>query len=289
VGILNMAVDILILGAGWLSTLLIPLCEERGLTYAATTRNGRDGSITFAFDARSDEIEPFRTRLPDASTVLITFPITEPGGPAKLVNLYAASRKSAIQSRFILLGATNIWEKPESTFRWYNRHSTYNPGPRAIAEQELLDLSPNVPTTVLNLAGLWGRSRTMRNWVGKVAGTKDALAKKGSLHMIHGLDVSRAIVAIHANFTKAVGQRWLLTDGRVYDWWDIASAWGARRPDVPDLESNVLDPQARWVRELMRENDIGALPRNVELLSRALDSREFWETFELSLLKPRLD
>ena len=105
-----MAVDILILGAGWLSTFLIPLCEERGLTYAATTRNGRDGTITFAFDARSDDIELFRTRLPDASTVLITFPITEPGGTVKLVNLYAASRHSTIQPRFILLGATSLWE-----------------------------------------------------------------------------------------------------------------------------------------------------------------------------------
>lgn len=113
--------------------------------------------------------------------------------------------------------------------------------------------------------------------------------RQGSLHMIHGLDVSRAIIAIHTNFPKAVGQRWLLTDGRVYDWWDLASAWGERRPGDPDLESNVLNPQARWVRELMRENDIGALPRNVELLSRALDSMEFWETFELSPLKPRLD
>ena len=147
----------------------------------------------------------------------------------------------------------------------------------------------------------------MRNWVGKVAGTKDALAKKvraypsspyfyqlisylsqGSLHMVHGLDVSRAIIAIHTNFTKAVGQRWLLTDGRVYDWWDLASAWGARKPDTP-LESNDCDPQARWACELMREHDIRALPRNVELLGRALDSREFWETFELNPLKPRLD
>ncbi|KAF8343584.1 hypothetical protein F5887DRAFT_290817 [Amanita rubescens] len=281
-----MTVDILILGAGWLSTFLIPLCKQRGLTYAATTRDGRDGTLTFVFDASSDEIETYRN-LPDASTVLITFPIIESGGPTKLVNSYAASRRSAIQPRFLLLGATNIWE-PESAFQWYDRHSPYNSRPRAIAEQELLDLSPRVQTTVLNLAGLWGGSRTMRNWVGKVAGTKDALAKKGSLHMIHGLDVSRAILAIHTNFTKAVGQRWLLTDDRVYDWWDLASAWGARKPDTP-LESDDCDPQARWACELMREHDIRALPRNVELLGRALDSREFWETFELNPLKPRLD
>ncbi len=104
-----MTVDILILGAGWLSTFLIPLCNERGLTYAATTRDGRDGTLTFVFDPSSDEIETYRN-LPDASTVLITFPITESGGPTKLVNLYTASRQSAVQPRFLLLGATNIWE-----------------------------------------------------------------------------------------------------------------------------------------------------------------------------------
>ncbi len=106
--------------------------------------------------------------------------------------------------------------------------------------------------------------------------------------MVHGLDVSRAIIAVHTNFTKAVGQRWSLTDGRVYDWWDLASAWGTRKPDTP-LEPDSCDPQARWVCELMREHDIRALPRNVELLGRALDSREFWETFGLNPLKPRLD
>lgn len=107
---ITMTVDILIFGAGWLSTFLIPLCKDRGLTYAATTRDGRDGTLPFVFDASSDDIEIYRNRLPDASTVLITFPITEPGGPTKLANLYAASRQSPIQPRFLLLGATNIWE-----------------------------------------------------------------------------------------------------------------------------------------------------------------------------------
>ena len=33
-------VDVLILGAGWTSTFLIPLLEEEKLSYAATTRDG---------------------------------------------------------------------------------------------------------------------------------------------------------------------------------------------------------------------------------------------------------
>lgn len=98
---ITMTVKILIFGAGWLSAFLIPLCKERQLTYAATTRDGSDGTltVTFVFDASSDVIETYRN-LPDASTVLITFPITEPAGPTQ----------SAIQPRFMLLGATGIWE-----------------------------------------------------------------------------------------------------------------------------------------------------------------------------------
>ena len=108
---------------------------------------------------------------------------------------------------------------------------------------------------------------------------------QGSLHLIHGLDVSRAILAVHEQFSKAGGQRWILTDGRVYDWWDLASAWGSG----PAETDGPGGPHAAWVRELMQEQSVRALPRNVELLGRALDSQEFWSTFEMAPLKARLD
>lgn len=34
--------------------------------------------------------------------------------------------------------------------------------------------------------------------------------------MIHGLDVARAILAVHSQFSLAAGSRWIVTDGRVY-------------------------------------------------------------------------
>ncbi|KAK2459891.1 hypothetical protein APHAL10511_008091 [Amanita phalloides] len=282
-----MSVHILILGAGWLSTFLVPLCRERGLAFAATTRDGRDETLPFVFDPREDmeEVKLKCEHLPDATTVLITFRITESGGPTNLVRAYLASRKLEIQPSFILLGSTGIWpgKDPENGFQRYDRHSPYAQQPRATAEEELLKLSPAVPTTVLNLSGLWGGSRSPRNWIEKVR-TKEALKEKGSLHVIHGLDVSRAILAVHTNFPKAVGERWILTDGRVHDWWEFASGWGHRPPPGEIRRTDDPDPQARWMRELMRECNIKALPRDVELLGRALDSREFWETFELNPL-----
>jgi hypothetical protein len=121
--------------------------------------------------------------------------------------------------------------------------------------------------------------------------------------MVHGLDVARAILAVHAEFSKAQGQRWIVTDGRVYDWWDLASAWGTsyvpHSDDLPRNQSSnaafnsegVEDrgPHAGWVGELMEEFGVRALPRNVEALGRAFDSRDFWSTFELSPIKARLD
>lgn len=90
-----------------------------------------------------------------------------------------------------------------------------------------------------------------------------------NVHFIHGSDVARAIVAVHQNSAAAAGQRWLLSDGRYYDWWDLASAWGTSE-------------HATWVRELMSESSVHALPREPSAFKRVLDSRDFWETFGLS-------
>jgi len=104
--------------------------------------------------------------------------------------------------------------------------------------------------------------------------------------MIHGSDLARAILAVHTHFSLALGQRWLLTDARVYDWWDLASAWGTngegRIGEVPE------GPHPAWVKELMDEEKVRALPREMAKLGRLLDGRDFWKTFGLSPARARL-
>ena len=115
------AVDILILGAGWTSSFLIPLCHERRLSFAATSRHGSDSTIKFEFHPDSDDLKPFEA-LPTASTVLITFPIEKKGASERLVRLYTQSRSrqeseqgdlvngdNHTKVQFIQLGATSIW------------------------------------------------------------------------------------------------------------------------------------------------------------------------------------
>lgn len=101
------------------------------------------------------------------------------------------------------------------------------------------------------------------------------ISLQASLHLIHGEDVARAILAAHRNFDKLVGQRWCLSDLRVYDWWELVSSWvpSARS----DGERDVTNEPRLWVKQLMNERGIRALPRPMEQLGRLLDSLEFWE------------
>ncbi len=254
--------NILILGAGWTSQFLIPQLKASNLKFAATTRDGRDSTIPFTFDPSSDDTTSFTT-LPSAETILVTFPLTGEGQSKKITSLYREVHGEA--NSWIQLGSTGIFTDPH----WNDANSTYSKqNPRAIAEDELLELGG----CVLNLSGLYGGTRQPRNWVIRVASTKEQVKGKKALHLIHGDDVARGIIALHKKFTP--GKRWLLTDLRVYDWWDLIQSWGN---DVVEKESGVQLHYVAWVGELMIEEGVRALPRSVETLGRVLDSRAFWK------------
>ncbi|KAL2258731.1 hypothetical protein VTK26DRAFT_7828 [Humicola hyalothermophila] len=345
---------LLILGAGWTSTFLIPLLQSRNIPFAATTTTGHPvagaPTIPFKFDPSvpEDETRSAIAALPRARYILITFPLLGTGPSRLLVEAYETTHRTAAataprsQFRFIQLGSTGIWQpqRPLTTTTttttttssssssassqnpstnppprssssssnsspWLTRHSPYNTSaPRAVAEDELLSLGG----CVLNLAGLWGGARHPRNWVGRVAPSKEAARGKTSLHLVHGEDVARALVAIVAGSgggaedgearekweTAGRGQRWMVTDGWVYDWWGLMAGWsreeggdGEGGDGRSGLEAEVSE-RAKWVWELMREEGVRALPRGMEALGRCYDSREFWETWGLVPVKGRV-
>ena len=190
--------------------------------------------------------------------------------------------------RVVQLGSSGIWQIPQDHL-WTTRHSPYNKeNDRAVAEDELLGLGGSV----LNLAGLWGGERQPKTWVSRVAKTKEDVKGKRSLHLVHGMDVARAILAVTADgkhgWEKAKGQRWMLTDGFVYDWWSLMAGWADVKTDSSDAVDAEPADTAKWVYELMREEDVRALPRTFEMLGRCYDTREFWETFGLAPLKARI-
>lgn len=187
---------------------------------------------------------------------------------------------------------------PSPPSPWVDRHSPYDKTiPRAAAEDEFLSLSqPNNPlgssprnVSVLNLSGLWGHGRSPRRFIARGAPSKDVLGSLASVHLVHGRDVARSIIAMHNQFVKAQGQRWILTNQRVYDWWDLASRWGNAGEDGRDHPP--VGPQVGWVQELIRESGgkVKALPRSVEQMGRGLDGTDFWNTFEITPQVPWVD
>lgn len=227
---------------------MIPLLSEKKISHASTTRDGRDGSLKFSFDPKDDSPSADFKKLPNAKAIVIIFPIYEVGGSKKLVDWYRDSHPSLHDDeiRWIQLGSTGIWDvrilcycqlsvhhdiliipylqngptlaEDVKTVKspYIDRHSTFIPSnARANAENELLALhSPKEShntVAILNLCGLYGGSRSIRRYVGRIAGTKEQLRAKGAIHMIHGIDVARAILATAKGPSHMMGERWLLT------------------------------------------------------------------------------
>lgn len=307
--------DILILGAGWTATYLIPLLRRHNLTFAATTSDGRTvadaPTVKFRFDpskSPAEQVQLFAS-LPQARYVLITFPLKGAEESRLLTQAYCITH--GYQTRFIQLGSTGIWGKGDgdpAQKPWLDRTSPYDRADaRAVAEDVLRTLGG----CVLNLAGLWGGERNPRHWVDRVATTKAAVRGKGSLHMIHGEDVARVIVWLMYRSNEgdgwirvARGQRWMVTDGFVYDWWALFAGWAdtdtatlkktqeekeEKRAEGGDegavVERYGPSEQAKWVYELLEEEGVRALPRGEERLGRCYDTRELWKMLGIAPLK----
>ncbi|KAF2000938.1 hypothetical protein P154DRAFT_190377 [Amniculicola lignicola CBS 123094] len=267
-------VDILVLGAGWTSQFLLPQLTSQNIKHAATTTTGRNDTIPFRFDAESEDVEAYK-RLPEANTVLITFPLLGHGQSKHITSLYRSVHGA--KNAWIQLGSTGIYNKsPE----WNTEDSDYDRSDkRGIAEDELRTV---VGGCVLCLAGLYGGERIPRTWLPRLAKTKEDVRKRKAVHFVHGEDVARAIIAVHGHFTP--GKRWIVADLRVYDWYDLIMSFAAlteeeeesmRKGEMKEgVEMKV--EFAKWVGELMVEEEVRALPRSVEVLGRKLDSRGFW-------------
>ena len=78
----------------------------------------------------------------------------------------------------------------------------------------------------------------------------------------------------------------MLTDLFVYDWWSLAIGWGGHGIEGKDEAARGSHPE--WVRELMVEEKIRALPRSMEVLGRCYDSREFWDKIGISPVRARI-
>lgn len=199
---------------------------------------------------------------------------------------YLAAKPDAAQKgvHWIQLGSTGTWSSSEEG--WVDESTPFDKtNERAVAEQTLLDLCHGHSTStkekageacILSLAGLWGGARDPRNWVVRVAKTKEDVNGKKVVHLIHGSDVARAIAACleREKWEKVRGKRWIVMDLRVNDWWNLMMAWGGGGEEGEDQ-------YRKWVRELMTEEGVRALPREIGSLGRKLDGRGFWAAVDI--------
>ncbi|KAF2733953.1 hypothetical protein EJ04DRAFT_512847 [Polyplosphaeria fusca] len=265
-------VDLLILGAGWTSTFLIPLLDAQKIPHAETTTTGRDGTIPFKFEPDAGSEEPYR-RLPSAKTVLVTFPLVGHGQSKIISSLYR--KVHGPENHWVQLGSSGIFNQECG---WNTEDSVYDASEaRAVAEDELRGLGGEV----LCLAGLYGGVRRPKEWIPRLAKSKADVAKRTNVHFVHGEDVARAVVAVHARPTA--GKRWIIADMRTYDWYDLILSFSAlaEGEDEDDAEVKKRLQFGRWVGELMEEEGVRALPREAESFTRRLDSRAFWKAHGL--------
>jgi hypothetical protein len=220
--------SLLIIGKGWAGTYIESLALETFNSVLCTTRDGRNSTIEFNFTDPTD-IVPFK-RLPQTDYVVITFPFVSTDMARAFLNLYGQTRD--IMPKMILLGSTrpfvgNGWATSDSPL-------DKNSDPIRTLSEELVLKGGG---SVLHLAGLWDEKRDPKGWIARIAPTKNELALKSSLHLIHGTDVASAVV--HSFIKFCPGKRWIVTDLRVYDWWDLVLCWGN-------------ETQKSWVKELIQ-------------------------------------
>jgi len=114
-------VDLLVLGLGWTGSFLLPhlASHHKDLTVAVTTRDGRDGTLQWAWDPEQDGKDQYAA-LPRAKTVVVVFPLKGEGYSSRLVRGYEESVGQRV--RWIQLGSTGIFDV-RPLFLWSNAPS----------------------------------------------------------------------------------------------------------------------------------------------------------------------
>lgn len=119
--------------------------------------------------------------------------------------------------------------------------------------------------------------RQPKNWVPRFP-TVDAIRNKllaRQLHLIHGKDVARSILAVHNKFKH--GERWIISDNTCYDWIKLFLTWGSQ------VQIEIARDLAKNDEKCHQALGDGSLEDIVERggVKPRLDSTEFWETFGL--------
>ncbi|KAJ2784875.1 hypothetical protein GGI15_002128 [Coemansia interrupta] len=271
-------IDVLILGRGFVGKYLEELLHTQDISFRSTTTDGRDGTIKWRLpdhQTHADDGNSFAV-LPAADTVLVTFPLQGEAPAMYLIHGYldyhATTLNTSIKPRWIYLGSTRPFKEIPSTR--FTKPNISAGGPRTEAEELIIKTFNGC---VLNLAGLWGGERIPEGW-SRFYKDKEKLRSRlndRSLHLIHGADVARSILAVIRK-RDLPGGRWLISDKHTYDMLQIL----IRDPRVRGfLEELIQDDES--VRKLLGTDKIDEIKMGESQVTLRIDSSHFWSGFDI--------
>ncbi|KAJ1826319.1 hypothetical protein LPJ56_002238 [Coemansia sp. RSA 2599] len=268
--------EVLILGRGFVGRYLEELLDAQGISFKSTTTDGRDGTIKWRLP-ETTSFSPDKgnfSALPLAKSVVITFPLQGEAPAIYLLHGYLdhhASTDSSAPPQWVYLGSTRPFKEVPSTR--YTKPDVSAGGPRVEAE-ELIIKSFN--GHVLNLVGLWGGERVPEKW-SRFYTEKEKLRnrlKDRSLHLVHGADTARAILAVISKPDPS-GGRWLVSDKRTYDMLEILIG----DPRIRGFLEELL--QEEDVRKLVGADKIDDIQMGESQVTLRIDSSHFWKQYEI--------
>lgn len=286
--------SVLVLGQGFVGSYLAAALRERQISYAATTRDGRDKTIEWQMSSDTTPTGMFVdcSALPAANYVVVTFPLQGQAAAEALVNSYTkhhchkapqGDNDAGIRLPFwIYLGSTRPFKGTRCTR--FTEPDIIGGGLRVEAEKYIIRSRVGC---VLNLAGLWGGKRDPYGW-SRFYTDKDKVRRRlddRSLHLIHGKDVAKAILLVveyhkqnksSSSTTDISGSRWLVSDQQVYDMLEILLLDERVYGYVQELLYE--DEDVRKLLDASNVDDVcvGASAVAAAKVTKRIDSSHFW-------------
>jgi hypothetical protein len=145
--VISTTLPMLILGLGWTGQFLSSLLLSQNMNYAATTRDGRNHTISWSLNCSQVDV----SALPFAETVLVTFPVMQPECMSDLMDKY--QEKHAKTPQWVLLSSTRPFVGNPA-----NRHTPLDKS-KDTGRMGAEDVVIQRGGSVMHLAGLWGDQR----------------------------------------------------------------------------------------------------------------------------------
>ena len=218
--------SLIILGAGYTASFLLPLAHQRYTQVFATSRNPdiRLGHLTPDQRIGFDLTQPDTwSHLPRESDLLWCFPAT----PLELVQKFSEAASLSTR-RLVVLSSTSAYDATDSADYpppWIDETAAIDLAKPRVQGEEYLRL--DCEAIILRIAGIYGPNRNPIDWVK----TGRVRPSRKYVNLIHVEDLARVCLA--ALMKAKPGEIYNVADGTPRTWNDICDSAGISRSLEP--------------------------------------------------------